>query len=160
MAANRAPKESRATLDPKANTIAIANGMLFDYYSIKLGERVGPFVTLLNLPPVIPEEAAFVTISRKIYKLTPKDYIRRRVNVSNPYNPRANATNAVNSTTSAESCGGTGESTSASNRGHDLSRHNLHSDQQGSGGSTEAEEIKLANLAWLDQIETLQYIDD
>ena len=58
------PVESKGTLEPKANTIAVVNGMLFDYYSIKLGERHGPFMELIKVPPLIVE--GFVTVGKQL----------------------------------------------------------------------------------------------
>ena len=131
------PLESRGTLDPKANTIAVVNGMLFDYYSIKLGERHGPYIELVKVPPLIVE--GFVTVGKQLYQVTIKDFIRRRVNVTSPY--RATAAT---------------EQPAALDVAEDIQPSNQ------SAISKLAESVldQAADLAWQDQIDSLCYLDD
>lgn len=131
------PKESKGTLEPMANTIAVANGMLFDYYAIKLGEKKGPFVELIKVPPLIVE--GFVTVGKQLYVVGFKDYIRRRVNVSSPYRA-AVATNQSTANDVVET---------VSNR-----------DQSTVSQCADPAIDQAANLAWKEQIDSLLHADD
>lgn len=133
------PVESKGTLEPKANTIAVVNGMLFDYYTIKLGDRLGPYVELAKVPPLIVE--GFVTVGKQLYQVTIKDFIRRRVNVTNPY--RAAATAATQQPAAV-----------------DVAEDVQPSNQSAIGQLTESVLDQAADLAWKDQINALCYLDD
>jgi len=130
------PKESKGVLEPMLNTFAVANGILYDYYAIKFGERKGPYVELLKLPPLISE--GFVTFERKLYKVQLSDYIRRRVNVTNPYrapaavpSPNVDVVETIHDT----------------NKPAVVQIANASLDQ-------------AVDLAWQEQIDALHYLDD
>jgi hypothetical protein len=82
MSETPSPKAVKPDLVPMANTIAMENGLFFEYYPVKFGVELGQYVQLTKLPPVLKE--GYVTFNKKLYKLTLQDLIRRRLNVGQP----------------------------------------------------------------------------
>lgn len=76
------PKHTSHELKPLANTFATMVGTEFHYFGIKLGERKGNFVELLQNPPMIAD--GFVTFERKLYRVNKTDIFKGKVNVSSP----------------------------------------------------------------------------
>ena len=130
------PKESKGTLELMANTIAVANGLVFDYYPIKLGEKRGPYIDLVKVPPLIVE--GFVTVGKQLFQVSYKDYIRRRVNVTNPYR-----------VTASQQCSN-----------HNVVQSIPDRDQQAIKQCVEPILDEAANLAWKDQIDSLLHSYD
>jgi len=127
------PKESKSNLEPTANTIAFQNGLVYDYYAIKLGSIKGPFLELFKLPPVMQE--GFITVNKKLYKISISDYIRSRVNVS------ASSIDARISNTTAPAVV-------------------VDPNQQPLGVYLGIQEDGNANMAWAEQIESLLHLED
>ncbi len=129
------PKESKGSLEPMANTIAVANGILFDYYPVKLGVQKGLFVEILKAPAVIVE--GYITYKRKLYAVSFKDYIRRKVNVARHFQPIA--ASPIPATI----------------------REQLRDPVQSTVNSdTEREIHAAADLAWSEQVKSLLALDD
>lgn len=140
------PKESLAILKPVNNTYAVRNGMLYDYYSIKLGEATpnGKFVPLVKSPPLMKE--GFVTFNKKLFKVTLRDLFRRQINVQREYQ-----------------CGntaGTSSSTRATTNQTQLDQTSNNSDQQRLSADFELQVNEAADLYWKDQIATLLFTED
>lgn len=146
MAEIPSPKVVKSVLEPTLNTIAIENGLFFDYYPIKLGDKTGDFVQLTKLPPVIAE--GFVTYNKRLYKLTYRDFFRRRLNVQSSYTAPTSATRtgAVESTNTPEPIG--------------VVEAGDNSVQSGVGNSVELQVLEDANLAWDEQINSLLHSID
>jgi hypothetical protein len=141
------PKESKASLDPIPNTYAIPNGVLYDYYSIKFGERKGDFVEITKLPPTIQE--GFVTFQKQLYRVSIRDYLRRRVNVGQPAYVTPTTGNAAGAAL-----------TNAAGPAPNVVNGFCASGQQGPGSATELQFVKDADVAWEEQVGALLYADD
>lgn len=130
------PKETRGILEPVANTIAVADGLMFNYYPIKLGDKKGPFRELVKIPPLIVE--GFVTVGKQLFQVSTKDFIRRRVNVTSPYRATASQQSANLDVVEAVS----------------------NPEQPAVVQCIDPAIDEAANLAWQDQINALLYLDD
>jgi hypothetical protein len=147
MTATVRPKESKAVLEPTKGTFAVANGVLFDYYTIKFGEQKGNYVTLEKLPPVLKE--GYATYQRKLYKVELRDFLRSRVNVGqSAYTP--NATPDTGGSTTATP----GPASPA------LVNPNADSIQSAVDGTFGVQVNQAADLAWKDQISALLHAYD
>ena len=137
------PKYVQETLTPKNNTIAVRNGLVFDYYPLKVEySGRGLFANIISAPHLVSE--GWVTFNKKVYFVSIQDYLRRRVNVTTAANLAS-----INSTDT----GAAGTSSSGVNS---ESNGNVqqHTDQQGPSQQT-ADEHKEADLAWKEQIREL-----
>lgn len=83
------PRVTKSTLDAKSRTVSfvILNGMFYDYYSMKVSkEPISPsglFHRIEKLPAVLAD--GLVIFNKKIYAVSRKDLLRRRINVSTEY---------------------------------------------------------------------------
>lgn len=83
------PRVTKSTLDAKSRTVSfvIPNGMFYDYYSLKVSKEPtgssGLFHRIEKLPPVLAD--GLVIFNKKIYAVSRKDLLRRRINVSTEY---------------------------------------------------------------------------
>jgi hypothetical protein len=146
MATTISPKESRGALEPVPNTYAVENGVLYDYYPVKLGDRKGDFVTITKLPPLLRE--GFVTYQKKLFKVELRDFFRSRVNVGKPYVAAADGTNA-NTTATSDSV------VSA-----ELGQPSTTPDKQGTVDTSGIQVDEAVDLAWEEQIRALLTLDD
>lgn len=139
------PKETRPVLEKVINTFAvrIPDTGHFNYYKIKLEKEVrkegSNFVDILISPPVLSE--GYISFKRKIYLVTLRDLLRRRVNVSTPITnfkfefPTTVPLVVDNTTTSIP-------------------------DKLGIGNLPGGGDDESINLHWEEQIESLFYLDD
>lgn len=150
MANSLDPKETRTTLALVPNTLAVQNGSNFDYYAIKLGGVVNGYLQILKMPPIIAE--GYITHNRKLYKLTYRDFFRRRLNVTQPsYSPTSAITNSnANISTPGDSSSTVGAMVEAS----------VNNIQSGPVESVELQLIEIANMAWKEQVGTLLHSID
>lgn len=147
MATTARPKESKGVLEPTSNTFAIQAGMLYDYYTIRFGRKIGPYVEIQKLPPVISE--GYVTYQKKLFRVTLKDYFRSRVNVEQPaYTIPTSNTNDGNGSSVPEHSASSVVAASV-----DLKQPRTESD---AGFQVD----KAVDLAWEDQIRALLYVED
>lgn len=129
------PKLSKPDLDPSKEYFVVDNGMLFDYYPIKIlptSFGSGRFHKIEKSPPVISD--GFVIFKKKIYKLTKEDLLRRRINVSAEYHPTVQPIVAVSNAP------------------------DIHKPAVSQPSRIELSED--ANVAWEEQIRTLLHADD
>lgn len=148
------PKVTKATLVKLKNTLAVQNGELFDYYPLKLGETVGNYVELEVRPSVLKE--GYVCIDKKFYKLTFKDLLKGKLNVSREYifgNTKDNIANSERSEGSNQSA----KPAPASAR---MGQPSTDTDEPGLSRLLEDKINKDAYLAWADQISTLLDLED
>jgi hypothetical protein len=150
MALEARPKESKSTLEPMPHTFAVENGLVYDYYPIKLGLRLGDYIAIQKLPPVMKE--GFVTYQKRLYKVTFRDFFRSRVNVGQPaYTPARNDDGASTSrSTIVDPSPSSDVAATPASVG----------DQQGSESTFGLQINQAADLAWEDQIRTLLFVDD
>lgn len=147
MLAVASPKESKGSLETLPNTFAVQNGVLYDYYSIKFGERRGDFVDIHKLPGVMKE--GFVTYQKNLYRVSLKDYLRSKVNVGqSPYVPPSTLND------------GGRELTAANKPTSNVGKLRIDSGQLGSLGDLDVQIEQAANLAFEDQIRALLYADN
>lgn len=148
MATQISPKESKSVLEPTRNTFAVENGILYDYFSIKLGERRGDYVDITKLPPVI--RPGFVTFQKKLYKLELRDFFRSRLNVGQPA-----FSSTISSDTGADAADATANPTVTN------VDTTTESDGQSRVDSTFGVQVnQAADVAWEDQIRALLFADD
>lgn len=143
MAVTVRPKESKGALEPVKDTYAVENGVLYDYYPIKLGDRKGDYVTIMKLPPVL--KPGYVTYQKELYKVELRDFLRGRVNVGTnfkyvPAEPGA--------TTEPEPANGAVDNASVS------------AEQQGASPDPGIQIDQAVDMAWEEQIRTLLTLDD
>jgi hypothetical protein len=134
------PKAVKNELEPMRDTIAVANGLFFEYYPIKLGEKVGGFVQITQLPSVLKE--GYVTFERKLFRLTFRDFFRRRLNVNQPSYGTTPAAGATSTATA-----GPTSTTVVPSGNSDIQPRTRVSD--------EVSLDEVINLAWDEQISTL-----
>lgn len=144
MASELRPKESKEVLEPTKGTLAVENGLLYDYYSISFGEQQGPFVSIKKLPPVFKE--GFVTYQKKLYKVGFRDFLRSRVNVGQPAHVPA-ARNADNGN-------------SAASAPPDVAATSGPGNQPRVDSVVELQVQQAADLAFEDQVRALLYAAD
>ncbi len=148
------PKVTKATLVKLKNTLAVPNGELFDYYPLKLGETEGDYVELEVRPPVLKE--GYVSIDKKFYKLTFKDLLKGRLNVSREYtfgNTKDDIANSENSDGSNQPAKPAPTSTRVGQPSKDT-------DEPGLSTLLESKINEDAYLAWANQISTLLDLED
>lgn len=147
MANSLDPKETRSSLEPVPNTLAVSNGSNFDYYAIKLGSAVNGYIPILKMPPIIAE--GYITYSKKLYRLTYRDFFRRRLNVNQPsYSPTPAITNS------------NADSANPSSPVGAMVEAGINNLQSGLIESSELQLIEDANLAWKEQVGTLLHSID
>ena len=140
------PTVTKAALEPVTNTLAVRNGEVYDYYRIKPGEPRGDFVDLLKLPSVPTE--GYITYKGKLYPFSLRDFFRRRVNVGQSAYRNPASADTTDSTASSVEAPAVAATATA------------HSDEPGSSNAFGLQEHQAADLAWQEQIDALQYLDD
>jgi hypothetical protein len=140
-----APKKSNSNLGPHPGYFQVKEGDVYDHYAIVLGDRVGNFVKIDRLPLVRRE--GYVTVDSKVYLVTLKDLIRRKINVGNE----------------PITCNRTGGNTTTPRSYSDnpvVVQGSKHSNKQGAGGVSEFQIDENVNLAWKNQIDSLCHLED
>ncbi len=146
MTAEVRPTVTKGVLEPTTSTLAVRNGDVYDYYRIKAGDPRGDFVDLLKLPPVLME--GYVTYKGKLYPFSLRDFFRRRVNVGQSAYRPATSADATDDTSSS------GDPIAV------VTETITNPDQSGASNAFGLQEHEAANLAWQEQIDALQYLDD
>ncbi len=83
------PRVIQSTVERSSRTqsFIVQNGLLYDYYSIKVSptpiKEGKPFHKIEKLPSILAD--GLVVINKKIYIVSRKDLLRRRINVNNEY---------------------------------------------------------------------------
>lgn len=138
------PKESKGALEPVTNTFAVQNGMLWDYYPIKLGDRKGDYVAIVKLPPVLKE--GYATYQKKLFKVTFKDFLRSRVNVGQPaYTAEPGTDDESGSTEQPKLV---------------TVKPAVNSEQCRTDDTFGVQINEAADVAWQEQVRALLYLDD
>lgn len=134
----RPPKESRATLDAVNGTFIVQNGLVYDYYPVKVSELIpGMFLKLDVSPPLLKEGT--LVFQKKFYRVSVQQLLKRKIHVRSQYFPASNNTN--NNETSSE-------------------RQVQSRNERGAESTAWAEELEAANMALEGQIESLRALDD
>lgn len=145
------PRYSRPNLDKVAGMYIWPNPvtMEFDYYYAKLEkERIGNYVSFVKMPNYLPRGDGFMCFKRKLYKVTLRDFLRRRVNVGvGPYVIPVTSTGAGDTTNSS--------SNAVSSTPAGVVGRSQASDQPISSDPVRSEEDLAVDLAWQEQIDTL-----
>ena len=139
-----APKLTSAEFKPSSIRLLVerADGR-YDYYPIKLGDRKGLFAEILVTPPVIAD--GLVRYERKLYAVTKRDILRRRINVAHPV-IRASQPDIP--------------SASSGVPGVDVAGQAGAGEQPGSGPNLDEQILQSANLVFEEQMRTLYGAED
>lgn len=130
-------KESSDNLLPKKNKAVFFNEQTqkWDYFEVELGEERGLFVDIKVGPPVV--KLGYITFEKKLFEITPRDILRGRFNVRGT---GARIHTITTGATNLES-GASGDP-----------------NESGPSENFSNEEREAADLAFKEQIGTLQYI--
>jgi hypothetical protein len=137
---------SKTSFEPQEGTYAVEiRPGTFDYFKIKVGSLEGNFVRLEVLPPLIREGR--LTYKGNVYSVSDRDIRRSRFDVRNIY---------------AAKPGPTSPSTKPKSKSKNESKMESGSTdkptgQQSLGSTSEFEELKDADMAWEDQVQSLQH---
>lgn len=132
-------------MEPVNGSFAVQNGLMWDYYPMKLGDRKGDFVAITKLPPVLKE--GYATYQKKLFKVTFKDFLRSRINVGQPaFTAEPAATDEPSGTTDQPTA--------------TVDKPRVDSVQSGSDKSFGLQEHQAADVAWEEQVRALLHLDD
>ena len=150
------PRHSRETLDKVSSMFIVRNeaANAYDYYYAKLEkEQVGNYVYIIRMPNFLPLGEGFMVFGRKLYKVTLRDFLRRRVNVGiGPYAAPATLTGSGAASQTSPSVTATASP--------NVVRAGQHPPQPSPSSAVGSTEDPTIDLAWQEQISALLHNED